>query len=214
MLEEALNDYLVLERRVSDGASAMSLFEIHWRAAKTMFFLSENHPDVDVQMRWITAGESMANAAMTDCDSCVEGYYFAAVLKGRRAEKGGRGLAALKLVKEVRDLGQKAAAIDPAFENAAPLRLLAMLYAKAPSWPTSVGDIDLAFEYARRALEISDYPMNHLTLAEVFIADDMPEQAKGELNMVMEAPIEGLWGDESIRWRPIAEQLLADILDQ
>ncbi|MBN2715336.1 MAG: hypothetical protein JXX14_05745 [Deltaproteobacteria bacterium] len=212
-LQSALQDYDELGRRIHSGESSFNSYDVHWRQARALFLLQELTSAKAPKMTWITAGEQAAAAAMADCSICVEGYYYAAVLKGRRAEHSGIGFKALKLVKEVLALGKKAAQIDASFDNAAPLRLLAMLYASAPSWPTSVGDIDLALETAERAIQISDYPMNHLIMAEVLLADEAINDARRELQRVLSAPIGGRWADESGFWRPYAEKLLTEIAD-
>ena len=86
-----------------------------------------------------------------------------------------------------------------------------MLYAKAPPWPTSVGDVDLGLEYAQKALDLSDYPLNHFIMAEVLIQAEEFEDASVELQKVLSAPNEGKWAAESAHWRTRAELLLRQL---
>ena len=213
-LQRAMDGYRHLEARVLEGKSPLSACQIRWRLARTMFLASEKVATVEEKKAWIQSGETDAQKVLENCKESVEGLYYAAVLKGRRAELSGNGFKALRLVREVLALGKKAAALDPAYDHAAPLRLLAMLYAKAPPWPASIGDIDLALETAERALEISDYPMNHLILAEVLIEDDDYSRARNELNAVLSAPVTGDWAKEGIQWRPYAEKLFQAIAEK
>jgi hypothetical protein len=90
---------------------------------------------------------------------------------------------------------------------------MAMLYAKAPPWPTSVGDVDLSLEYAERALVVSDYPLNHFIMAEVLIQAEEFADAREELKKVLSAPNEGKWAKESEQWQARAQRLLKQ-LDQ
>ena len=213
-LQFIVKEYQLLEHHAISGESSVNVCEIYWRLASAMFFASEIVGLPSEKLRWIDDGEAVADKLIAACSDRVEGYYYAAVLKGRRAEVSGNGFKALRLVKEVLALGNRAAAIDETFDNAAPLRLLAMLYAKAPSWPASVGDIDLALETAEKALSISDYPMNHLIMAEVLIEDSDFERAREELKMVLKAEMTGVWAREGLRWRPYAESLLSEIANK
>jgi tetratricopeptide (TPR) repeat protein len=217
-LNSAIEYYQELEQRAPAVTVSVPLYDIRWRMAKAMFLLSEILPEREEKLDWLVRSERAAEIAMKDCPGCVEGYYYAAVAKGRRAEISGNGFRALKLVKQVLSLGKKAVEIDESFEFGAPLRLLAMLHAKAPPWPASVGDIDLAVELAKRALSISDYPMNHLAMAEVLIEDDDLQQAIGELDHVLDAPLDDgkdawneTWKQEGVVWRPYAAELKRQI---
>ncbi len=217
-LKSAVEYYQELAQRAPEVTVSVALYDIRWRMAKAMFLLSEILPERDERLDWLARAEGVAEIAIKDCPDSVEGYYYAAVAKGRRAEISGNGFRALKLVKQVLSLGKKAVEIDDSFVFGAPLRLLAMLHAKAPPWPASVGDIDLAVELAERALSISDYPMNHLTMAEVLIEDDDLQQAINELDHVLDAPLDDsknawneTWKQERAVWRPYAAELKRQI---
>jgi len=204
----ALEKALVL----SVGApSEVALYELQWRLARACFLAAEIEGDPGAKLGWITRGETAAAAASRERPDRVEGYYYQAVLKGRRAEASGLGFSAMVLARRVEKLGLKAVEIDPTFDNASPYRVLAMLYANAPPWPTSIGDIDDALEYAEKAVETSDYPMNHLIMAEVLIEADELVEARLELKKVLAAPKVGKWAYEGERWRPRAMALLKKI---
>jgi tetratricopeptide (TPR) repeat protein len=217
-LNSAVEYYQELEQRAPEVTVSVALYDIRWRMANAMFLLSEILPERDERLDWLARAEGVAESAIEECPDCVEGYYYAAVAKGRHAEISGNGFRALKLVKQVLSMGKKAVEIDDSFVFGAPLRLLAMLHAKAPPWPASVGDIDLAVELAERALSISDYPMNHLTMAEVLIEDDELQQAINELDHVLDAPLDDsknawneTWKQEGTVWRPYAAELKRQI---
>ncbi|MFO8073876.1 MAG: hypothetical protein R6V85_18595 [Polyangia bacterium] len=197
--------------QVAESRSSVPLWEIHWRLGRACFLASERSEERSDKLLWIQRGEDAARAAMRERLDRVEGYYFSAALLGRRAELSGLGFSAIKLAKEVEDLGKKAVEIDPSFEDGAPYRLLAMLYAKAPPWPTSIGDIDLALEYADRALQLSNYPMNHMVRAEVLIEAGDFGEARAELRNVLSAPKVGRWAREGEHWRPRARRLLSKL---
>lgn len=189
----------------------VELYELQWRLARACFLAAEIETEVTAKLNWIGRGEGMAEAASRERPDRVEGYYYHAVLKGRRAQASGQGFSAMVLARRVEKLGLRAVKIDPTFDNASPYRILAMLYANAPPWPTCIGDIDEALEYAHKALETSDYPMNHLIMAEVLIEDESFKEARAELKKVLAAPKVGKWAHESARWLPHTTKLLERI---
>lgn len=189
----------------------VSLGELSWRLARACFLLAEVERETTDKMAAIVKGEEAAARAIREQPDRVEGYYWRAALVGRRAENAGVGFSAMKLAKEVESLGLEAERIDPGYENGGPLRLLSMLYAKAPPWPTSIGDLDLALEYADRAIALADYPLNRLFRAEVLIEAGDFAEARAELRSVLSAPKTGKWAREGERWRPYARQLLGRV---
>ncbi len=192
----------------------VSLGELSWRLARVCFLLSEIERNTTENLAILAKGADAASRSIRERPDHVEGHYWRAVLVGRQAESSGLGFSAMKLAKEVEELALEAARIDSLYENGGPLRLLAMLYAKAPPWPTSIGDIDKALDYADRAVALIDYPLNHLFRAEVQMEAEDFVQARLELKSVLAAPKTGKWAREGESWRPYAMQLLARISDR
>ncbi|MDD5307303.1 MAG: hypothetical protein PHU25_08275 [Deltaproteobacteria bacterium] len=185
--------------------SSVSPYEVHWRLGRACLFASEIENASAEKTAWLLRGEDAAEAATRENPNGTEGYYYLAALRGRRAQQG--GLGGITLVRSVEKLGLKAAALDPKFEDAGAYRLLGMLYSQAPPWPTSVGDMDLAVEYAQKAVDTSDYPLNKLFLAQVLIEAGNPHEARTALRDVLAAPKVGRWARVGERWRPYARQL-------
>jgi len=196
---------------LSSTPESLTLGDLQWHLARACFLASEVAKESSEKMIWIVKGEDAAEIAMREHPNKVEGVYYMALLKGRRAQYSGVGFSAMILAGKVEKLGKRAQELDEKFEEGGPLRLLAMLYANAPPWPTSIGDIDLAIEYADRAVKVSNYPMNYLIRAEVLIEDGELSDAKKELKRVLAAPKTGKWAREGERWRPYAEKLLRKI---
>jgi hypothetical protein len=185
--------------------------ELSWKLARVCFYAAEQEKGSADKLLWIARGELAAEVTAKEMPQRVEGHYYLALLKGRRAQHSGIGFSAMALAKTVEELGLKTVEIDPTFEEGGPYRLLAMLYAHAPPWPTSIGDIDKAVEYADKAVGVSSYPMNHLVRGEVLVEADEIDAAKKELEIVLSSPRSGLWAHEGEIWRPYARQLLTRI---
>jgi tetratricopeptide (TPR) repeat protein len=91
-------------------------------------------------------------------------YWLGAALGVQARERSSTGLDALPRIEE---FFRKAAAGDPQLEEGGPARALALLYARAPGWPTGPGDPERALAEARKAVALKpEYPPNQLALGE------------------------------------------------
>ena len=96
-------------------------------------------------------------------------FWLGAALGVQARERRATALDALPKIVEA---FQRAADADPALEEAGPDRALAILYARAPGWPTGPGDPDLSLAHAKKAVELRpDFPPNQLALAEALRAN-------------------------------------------
>ncbi len=121
-----------------------------------------------------TTSEARATAATRAvqaaqwCDAAASpapcAYWKAAALGQQARERPSTGLSGLPLIEQ----GFKdAAAADATLDEAGPDRALALLYLRAPGWPTGPGDPAKGLEHARRATSLREaYAPNHLALAE------------------------------------------------
>lgn len=134
-------------------------------------------------------------------------YYRLALAIGYYVRED-RGLG---MIPEMEEAAKAAVEHDEGFENAAPHRFLALLYAQAPSFPMSIGDLEAAKEHAERALELyPDEPENHIVMAEVLIEDGDGEGAKAELEKALELLGEDS-SDDAARHRAKVQELLGEV---
>ncbi len=94
---------------------------------------------------------------------------------------------ALAMIPEMEAAAKAAAGSDERVDEAGPHRYLALLYAQAPGFPTSVGDVELAMKHADKAVELfPKSPETHIARAEVLLEDDGEDEAKKELTLAGE----------------------------
>jgi hypothetical protein len=97
-----------------------------------------------------------------------------------------------------------AVALRPDFDDGGPLRLLGMLYLKAPPWPTGIGDGDKALDLLAQAVEKHPrHPLNHLFYAQALWeveADSAAAKVRRELSVGTQLLREGDWGHSKIPW--------------
>ncbi len=147
--------------------------EAAWRAARALY-LQTYMKNVD---RAHLAAKCMDAAAVaTAYSKRAEAHYYSALCMGARAKA--RQIEGLDLVPRMEKAGQAALAGDPTIAKAGPHRLLGGIYLWAPAWPASVGDLDLALDHLREAVELApDWAENHILLAYALLEDEQVDEA-------------------------------------
>lgn len=165
--------------------------------------LAERAADRERQEKLATEGVRFAEQAVglgADGDGAVH-YYLAANL----------GLAvrndlplALENLPRLEGEMKRAVDLNPEVDQGGPLRLLGMLYLKAPPWPGGIGDGDKALELLGRAVDqYPGHPLNHLFHAEALWeveGDGAAEQARAEFAAGLKLLREGDWGFSKLPW--------------
>ncbi len=153
------------------------------------------------------AGPEPAPAASPLPAACV--FWLGAALGVQARERPSTGLSALPMIEAA---FKDAAAREPLLDDAGPDRALALLYLRAPGWPTGPGDPDLGLEHARRAVSLKpDYPPNLLALAEALAATGDPSGSSAQHALALElARAAGAGGEpDAAEWILEAERALA-----
>lgn len=89
-------------------------------------------------------------------------------------------------------------------DEGGPLRVLAMIYLKAPGWPAGPGDLDLALELLEEAaIRFPSHPLNRIFLASALLEDGQEERARQELALGLRLADEALWGRMARAWRDV-----------
>jgi tetratricopeptide (TPR) repeat protein len=129
-----------------------------------------------------------------------EACFFFALNQGLIVQS--KGLFALNKLPEIHNalkMAQKAESLD----FGGPLRVLGMMYLKAPAWPSGIGDLDKALELFEQA--VSKYPVhpqNFMFYAEALIEDDNKDKALQNLDIAYRLAVPEIWGlYYSKKWR-------------
>ncbi len=112
------------------------------------------------------------------------------------------GLLAIAKLPEIFDALQ-AAQKSGHLDYGGPMRVLGMLYMKAPAWPSGIGDLEKSLELLARACELyPSHPQNFMFYAEALIQDDNNEEALKYLDIADRLAVPEIWGIHySTRWR-------------
>lgn len=131
---------------------------------------------------------SHADKAVELGEDRVEAHYFRALAIGRVLESS--SIPDMSQVEPLEAEGVRARELDPAFDDAGPLRFLAVLYAEAPAWPLgpeSAQDDEVIVELFAEALRLAPLaPENHLAYAEYLADEDQEGKAREALRRARE----------------------------
>ncbi len=144
--------------------------------AEVRVWLVEHEKDPDVR-------ESLAAGAVHAGQWCLEGApedprcrYRLAIAVGVQARE--RPLTGVDAMPTMIKLLEAARVAEPGLDHGGPDRVLALLYLRAPGWPTGPGDPDLGYEHAVAAVEIDPgHPQNHLVLGEALVKVERENEA-------------------------------------
>lgn len=102
--------------------------------------------------------------------------------------------------------------LSRSIDQGGPLRLLGMLYLKAPPWPTGVGDGDKALGLLKESVDqFGEHPLNHLFYAEaLFEVDEKTADAQLEIKKGQLLLANSSWGNN----REIWQKEFADVINE
>jgi hypothetical protein len=179
-------------------------YDVLWRGARAAAWLADDQEDKTNKQQLAQRGMEFAKAAVEVDPKRVEGQYYVGITIGLYATT--KTLGARELVPQVVEAAKTALAIDEKLEHAGPLRLLGSVYAKAPPFPQSVGDVEEGLKYLARAVQLGrDFPQNHLLYGDALVIDQHYNEAEREYQLVLNAPRVPAWAHRLERWRKEAE---------
>lgn len=155
-------------------------------------------------------GRAYAEIALAAEGDQVGPIFFAGALLGQELLHGNS--PGLVKMRRVEDHFERAVAMDPSYEQGAPLRALGTLLVKAPPWPVGVGEdergLELLEEGARR---FPDHPASHLFLGDAQVATSREEDATGSYEQVVSICQEDRWGTVCEIYAARAKAALEDL---
>lgn len=184
-----LNDLEDRLLRVEDGGAELT---DRIAAARLALRLAVEAPERRERLAAADRGLAHSRQVKALAPKRVEGPYLTGVLIGRRLQN--EAIPSPSAIATMQAEAERAAELDPGFDHAGPLRFLGLLYAKAPPWPMSIGDLEEAEDYLKRALETAPgYPENWLAMAEMLIEDKRSSEARDRLSRARALLEQGTW---------------------
>lgn len=138
-----------------------------------------------------------------------EGHFWIAANMGALAESFGLRQG-IRYRGDIKDALLTVLAIDPAFQQGSADRALGRWYFKVPG--LFGGSNSKSEEHLRKSLTYGpESTASHFFLAETLLDDDRRDEARAELQRVLDAPIDPGWAPEDREFKKKAEALLAGI---
>lgn len=193
---------------IDDAQRDPSSFEPAWKLARVCYWLGAHAPEQE-RRGYLERGVAAAQRAARLQPARPEGHFWTAATMGALAE--GYGLrAGLKYRKPIRAALETSLRIDPSFMAGSSDRALGRYYHKVPL--LFGGSMTRAEQHLRASLRYdAQSPLTHYFLAELFVDLRRPADARAELQLVLDAPLEGEWAPEGRNYKQLAAARLATL---
>jgi TRAP transporter T-component len=181
-------------------------FESAWKLARASYWLG-GHVAQSQRKQALEDGIAAGRVAARLEPKRPEGHFWIAANMGALAESFGlrQGIRYRGAIKEGL---LTVLAIDPAFQQGSADRALGRWYFKVPG--LFGGSNSRSEEHLRKALTYGpESTLSHFFLAETLLDDDREDEARAELQRVLDAPIDPDWAPEDREVKKKAEALLA-----
>jgi tetratricopeptide (TPR) repeat protein len=183
-------------------------FTSAWKIARARYWLG-HHDARDARRRHLEDGIADARRAIALQPDRPEGYFWVAAHMGALAESFGLRQG-LKYRSSIREALERAIAIDPSYLGGAADRALGRWYFKVPS--LFGGSDEKAERHLRQSLTHDpDSTIGRYFLAETLLDMDRRNEARAELQKVLDAPLDPEWAPEDREWKARARALLASM---
>lgn len=133
-------------------------------------------------------------------------YWMGAALGVQARERPSTGLSALPRIEAA---FREAAEKEPEMDGGAPDRALALLYLRAPGWPSGPGDRERGLHHARKAVAIDpEHPLNIMALAEALAegGDTEASRKAWEKAIMLARDLAGRGDPDAPEWAEEAER--------
>lgn len=182
-------------------------YDLFWKTARALAWLADAGRGGPTQEELAKTGLRFATSALALRPSGAEALYYHAMNTGLLADANHNyGLDAMATM--TREL-QASAAADERFDRAGALRLLGILYTRAPGPPSGVGSLRKALRSLRRAVELfPEDAENLLYLGEAEVENGEAEAGRAHLEAALRAPLVAGRTAEQEGWRAEARKRL------
>lgn len=166
-------------------------YEALWKLSRIQYYIGSHTDDKKAQQDIFAEGVEWAEKAILAGPEKPDGYYWSAINNGSYGESKGV-LKSLGLVKPIKEAMNKVVEIESAYQEGGAHRILGRLFFKVPGF--AGGDKDLSLDYLLKAKDISPKdPHTCLYLAETYLSLKKTEEARAELDIVLQLEDDGLW---------------------
>jgi tetratricopeptide (TPR) repeat protein len=181
-------------------------FESAWKLARADYWLGTQGP-VAARRPALERGTAAGRTASMIEPSRPEGFFWMAANMGALAESYGLRQG-IKYRGAIKDALEKVLMIDPAFQKGSADRALGRWYFKVPG--LFGGSKTKSVEHLQKSLTYDpNSTASHYFLAETLLEMDRKDEARAELQKVIDAPIDPEWAPEDRDFKEKARRLIS-----
>jgi tetratricopeptide (TPR) repeat protein len=163
-------------------------YDAYWKIGLAYYWLGRVEDSDSRKQTLYKEGIEFCKLAVELKPEKAEAHFWLGTLYGKFGEAKGV-LQSLHLVPHIQKEMNTVIKLDSKYQGGGAYRVLGRLYYKLPSFKG--GDINKSEEYLRKAIELGPTNlMNHTFLAETLIKKDKKDEAKKELQKVLDMPPE------------------------
>jgi len=183
--------------------------EASWKFAKASYYLSSHTEGDDKKLVIIQKGIDVAKRAVKIDPKSVEANFYLGVSYGTYGRAKGV-MNSLGLVDPIKKQMAKVIKLDEKYLFGGPHRVLGKMFMMVPG--AFGGDNEKAVEHLEKAVKIGPKNLlNHLFLAEAYIATDQDAKAKKEINWILAAELQKGLEPEGKAEKEKAKKLLEEL---
>jgi tetratricopeptide (TPR) repeat protein len=183
-------------------------FESAWKLARARYWLG-GHASEAERKALLESGIAAARAAVAAEPNRPEGHFWIAANMGALAESFGLRQG-LKYRGNIKEELLTVLRLDPAFQQGSADRALGRWYYKVPG--LFGGSNRKSEEYLRRSLTYGpNSTVSHYFLAETLLDQGRKDEARAELQKVIDAPLDPDWAPEDREFKQKAQRLIATL---
>jgi tetratricopeptide (TPR) repeat protein len=180
-------------------------FEAAWKLARADYWLGGHGPERE-RRSFLESGVEAGRKAAAAQPNRPEGHFWTAANMGTLAESFGLRQG-LKYRKPVKEELEAALRIDPSFQQGSADRALGRWYFRVPGLFGGSGR--RAEEHLRAALKYNpNSTASHFFLAEVLLDAGRKDEARAELQKVLDVPLDPDWTPEDVEFKQKARAKL------
>jgi tetratricopeptide (TPR) repeat protein len=183
-------------------------FDSAWKLARARYWLGGHAPEAE-RKQLFEDGIAAGRAAVTIEPNRPEGHFWIAANMGALAESFGMRQG-LKYRGTIKDELLTVLKLDPTFQEGSADRALGRWYYKVPG--LFGGSNQKSEEHLKHSLRYGpDSTASHFFLAETLLDQHRREEARAELQRVIDAPLDPDWGPEDREFKMKAKKALAEM---
>jgi tetratricopeptide (TPR) repeat protein len=183
-------------------------FESAWKMARARYWLGGHAPEAE-RKQLFEDGIAAGRAAVAIEPNHPEGHFWVAANMGALAESFGMSQG-LKYRGTIKDELLTVLKLDAAFQEGSADRALGRWYYKVPG--LFGGSKQKSEEHLKRSLKYGpDSTASHFFLAETLLDQRRRDEARAELQRVIDAPLDPDWGPEDREFKTKAKTKLAEM---